>query len=114
MSKNDIDWNIKHGSSVTLDGSQFSGFKAGDTIKVSNTSDSNGIYTITGGSSTTITLEDPYQKQLDDLNKKFDKIMDRLAILDDPDPEQLEKNRSLKKAYEKYKMLEALAGAKDE
>lgn len=112
MSKDD--WQVTNKGNITLDGINFGGFKPGDSIQVSNTSDSNGIYTIKSGSSTTITLEDPYQEQIDDLNRKFDKIMDRLAIIDDPDPEQLEKNRSLKKAYEKYKMLEALAGVKDE
>jgi len=114
MSKNSTDWTTKYGSSVTLDGTQFGGFKAGDTIKVSNSSDSDGIYTITAGSSTTLNVVDPYQLQLDELNKKFDKIMDRLAILDDPDPEKLEKSKALKKAYEHYKMLEKLAGLDDE
>ena len=37
-------------------------------------------------------------------------IEDRLAILADPDPEKLEKFHALKKAYDHYKMLEALIG----
>lgn len=42
--------------------------------------------------------------------KTLDKIADRLAILEDPDPKKLEKYAALKKAYENYKMLERLIG----
>ena len=84
-----------------------SGIQAGDWITTTS-----GTYTISNTTDTTLTIEDPYQKQIDKLEEKFDKIMERLAILDDPDPEQLAKNKSLKRAYEKYKMLETLAGAK--
>jgi hypothetical protein len=40
----------------------------------------------------------------------LDKIQDRLAILDDPSPEKLEKHAALKKAYDNYKLLEKLIG----
>ena len=40
----------------------------------------------------------------------LDKIQDRLAILDEPSPEKLEKHAALKKAYEQYKLLEKLIG----
>lgn len=42
--------------------------------------------------------------------KTLDKIEDRLAILQDPDPEKLKKFAALKKAYDNYKMLERLIG----
>jgi hypothetical protein len=40
----------------------------------------------------------------------LDKIQDRLAILDEPSLEKLEKHAALKKAYEQYKLLEKLIG----
>jgi hypothetical protein len=40
----------------------------------------------------------------------LDKIQDRLAILDEPDPEKLEKHAALKKAYDHYKLMEKLIG----
>ncbi len=44
------------------------------------------------------------------LEKMFQKIEDRLAILQDPDPAKLEKYSALKKAYDHYKTLERLIG----
>ncbi len=44
------------------------------------------------------------------LEKMLQKIEDRLAILQDPDPAKLEKYAALKKAYEHYKTLERLIG----
>jgi hypothetical protein len=44
------------------------------------------------------------------LEKMFQKIEDRLAILQDPDPAKLEKYAALKKAYDHYKTLERLIG----
>lgn len=44
------------------------------------------------------------------LLKTLDAIQSRLAILDDPSPEKLEKYVALKKAYEHYKLLEKLIG----
>jgi len=40
----------------------------------------------------------------------LDKIQDRLAIIDEPSPEKLEKHAALKKAYDHYKLLEKLIG----
>ena len=37
-------------------------------------------------------------------------IEDRLAIIQDPDPEKLKKFAALKKAYDNYKLLEKLIG----
>lgn len=99
-------------NSITLDGYSFSGFEPGDTINVNSSDSTDGIYTITDMNSTTFTIKDIYKDRLDELDEKFDKIMERLAILDEPDSDQLEKNRALKKAYDHYKFVEALAGAK--
>jgi len=40
----------------------------------------------------------------------LEKIEDRLAILQEPDPEKLKKFAALKKAYDNYKLLEKLIG----
>jgi hypothetical protein len=40
----------------------------------------------------------------------LDKIQDRLAIIDEPSLEKLEKHAALKKAYDHYKLLEKLIG----
>lgn len=42
------------------------------------------------------------------LEKTLESIQERLAILDDPNPEKLKKYAALKKAYEQYKLLEKL------
>ena len=44
------------------------------------------------------------------LGKLLEKIEDRLAILQEPDVEKLEKFAALKKAYDHYKTLERLIG----
>lgn len=43
-----------------------------------------------------------------DVAKLFEKIEDRLAILQEPDPAKLEKFAALRKAYDNYKLLEKL------
>lgn len=48
-----------------------------------------------------------------DLVKMLEKIEDRLAILT-PDPVKLAKFEALKKAYDNYKMLEALCQVEDD
>ena len=44
------------------------------------------------------------------LEKMLTTIEDRLAIIQEPDPEKLEKFAALKKAYDHYKLLEKLIG----
>lgn len=44
------------------------------------------------------------------LGKLLEKIEDRLAILQEPSQEKLEKFAALKKAYEHYKLMETLIG----
>jgi hypothetical protein len=87
----------------------------GDYITISGADNSNnGTYTITDWNTTSFTIRDPYAERMDDIERKLDKVMERLGVLDDPDPETLEKSKALKKAYDHYKMLEKLAGAKDD
>jgi hypothetical protein len=44
------------------------------------------------------------------LGNLLEKIEDRLAILEEPNPEKLKKFAALKKAYDNYKLLEKLIG----
>ena len=48
------------------------------------------------------------------LEKMVEKIADRLAVLDEPDPEKLEQFKTLKDAYTKYKFIEGLCGEKEQ
>jgi len=60
-----------------------------------------------------ISIDPKLLAKIDKMDRNFETIMERLAILDEPRPEQLEKFKQLKVAYEKYKFLEELCG-KDE
>ena len=44
------------------------------------------------------------------LKDHMQKVNERLAILEDPDPKKLEKFKALREAYEHYKVLDALCG----
>lgn len=57
-----------------------------------------------------ISIDPKLLKKIDKMDRNFETIMERLAILDEPKPEQLEKFKTLKAAYEKYKFLEELCG----
>jgi hypothetical protein len=43
----------------------------------------------------------------------LEKIQQRLAILETPDPKKLEKHAALKKAYDQYVMLEKLINSEE-
>jgi len=93
------------------------GLSAGDWITVSGTNSSDGVYTINNTSAHTITVNDAIsvitEERFRDLEDSVEAIKRRLAILDEPSPETLEKHKILKDAYNKYKMIEALIGEKD-
>ena len=61
-----------------------------------------------------IDTETPEEKRLRKLEEGLEAIKERLAILDDPNPEKLEKHKMLRDAYNKYKMIEKLIGDNDE
>ena len=50
--------------------------------------------------------------RMDRLERMVDKIADRLAVLDDPDPEKLAQFETLREAYNKYKFVDTLCGEK--
>jgi len=52
------------------------------------------------------------EERFADLEDSVEAIKDRLAILDEPDPEKLKQHKILRDAYKKYKMIEALVGEK--
>ena len=54
------------------------------------------------------------ESRMDRLERMIETIADRLAVLDEPDPEKLEQFKTLKDAYTKYKFVEGLGGQKKE
>lgn len=44
------------------------------------------------------------------LERNMEKVMERLAILEEPDPKRLEEFKTLKEAYDKYKFIDGLCG----
>ncbi len=53
-------------------------------------------------------------ERIDRIEKNNEKIMERLAILEDPSPEQLEQFKALKDLHDKYKFVESLCEGKDD
>ncbi len=53
-------------------------------------------------------------ERIDRIEKINEKIMERLAILEDPSPEQLEQFQVLKDLHDKYKFVESLCEGKDD
>ena len=53
-------------------------------------------------------------KRLDRMEKMLEKICERLAILEEPDPKRLEEFKQLQDAYNKYKFLDELCGPHDD
>ena len=60
-----------------------------------------------------VSIDPKLLEKIDRMDRNLETVMERLAVLDVPNPEQLKKFKTLKKAYEKYKFLEELCG-KDE
>ncbi len=48
------------------------------------------------------------------LIERLETVEKKLAILEDPTPEQLEQNKMLEDAYKKYKFIEGLSEGKDD
>jgi hypothetical protein len=53
------------------------------------------------------------RERLDRMERMLEKVCDRLAILDEPDPERLEAFKQLQEAYKKYKFVDELCGPHD-
>ena len=108
--------NMTYGNITTGIGSIGSG---GYIFHTSNTANNiwTGGPTITTGSSTPglhVSSDAEFEGDIKwkgrSLGKMLEKIEDRLAIIQDPDPVKLEKFKALKKAYDNYKLLEKLIG----
>ena len=52
--------------------------------------------------------------RVDLLIERLEAVEKKLAILEDPTPEQLEKHKMLKEVYTKYKFIEGLCSEEDE
>ena len=81
-------------------GGSYSSYTSANSITISDIQDA-------------VSIDPKLLEKIDKMERNYETIMERLAILDDPNPEQLEKFKQLKMAYEKYKFLEELCG-KDE
>jgi hypothetical protein len=92
-------------------------------VYTTNNTGANGAYLYSNSTAPTWTTSNPGLHVQGDANfesdikwkgrslgKLLEKIEDRLAILQEPDPERLEKFAALKKAYDHYKTLERLIG----
>jgi hypothetical protein len=92
-------------------------------VYTTNNTGASGGYLYSNGAATIWTTSNPGLHVKDDatfegdikwkgrsLGKLLEKIEDRLAILQEPDAEKLEKFAALKKSYDHYKTLERLIG----
>jgi hypothetical protein len=67
-------------------------------------------YTTNVNPNTTLEVTGDLMVKGKNIGNILDKIQDRLAILDEPNLEKLEKHAALKKAYNHYKLMEKLIG----
>ena len=58
----------------------------------------------------TVSIDPTLLEKIDNLERNMEKIMERMAILDEPDPKRLEEFKTLKDLYDKYKFADALCG----
>lgn len=69
-----------------------------------------GVYYPTRSQEATpgISLDPEFIERINRMEKMINKIAERLAVLDDPDPETLARHKMLKEAYMKYLFIEKL------
>jgi hypothetical protein len=60
------------------------------------------------------TDENGIDYKVTELIERLEAVEKRLAILEDPTPEQLENHKMLKEAYTKYKFIEGLCAEEDD
>ena len=90
-------------------------------LTVSNDGADIGDLWVTSDSSTTLyfngdsweDVQSEQENRMERMEKMIEKIADRLAVLEDPDPEKLEQFKTLQDAYTKYKFVEKLCGEKE-
>jgi len=61
-----------------------------------------------------ISISPELMERIDRMERNLDVVMERLTVLDKPNPEKLAKFKQLKVVYEKYKFLEKLCGEDDD
>lgn len=85
-----------------------------NTVSISTASgiSAGSIYTVGAGGSWTFTdlAEDSTHKRLDKIEGVLRKIQDRLAVIEEVD--DIEMKKSLRKAYDKYRMVEDMIDKK--
>ncbi len=60
-----------------------------------------------------VRLDPTVTEAIERLEKNMEKVMERLAILEEPDPKRLEEFKTLREAYDKYKFVDGLCGRKE-
>lgn len=71
-------------------------------------------YTATSFQTEPLSIDPELLKRIDRMERGLEQIMERLAILNDPNPEKLAQHKILRDAYVKYKFLEKLCGQEDD
>ncbi len=61
-----------------------------------------------------ISIDPKLLERIERIERINEKIMERLAILEDPSPEQLKQFKALKDLHDKYKFVESLCEGKDD
>jgi hypothetical protein len=108
-----IDAILSNGTYLSGGSSQnypYGNFTFSSTSALYNTGSSNTWNNTIGSSYPTTEVKGDLVVKGKNINNILDKIQDRLAILDEPNPEKLEKHAALKKAYDHYKLMEKLIG----
>lgn len=90
-------------------------------LTVSNDSADVGDLWVTSDSNTTLyfngnsweDIQTTQENRMEHMEKMIEKIADRLAVLEEPDPEKLAQFKTLQDAYTKYKFIEKLCGEKE-
>ena len=82
-------------------GGSYSSYTSANSITISDIQDA-------------VSIDPKLLAKIEKMDRNFETIMDRLAVLDDPTAEKLERYKMLREAYLKYKFLEKLCNEADE
>jgi hypothetical protein len=87
---------------------------AASTGDIRQSVSSGGPLVYSGATWEEISIDPKLLERIERIEKINEKITERLAILEDPSPEQLEQFKVLKDLHEKYKFVESLCEGKDD
>ena len=72
------------------------------------------VWSGSSGSWQEIGIDPELKESIKRLERNMEKVMERLAILEDPDPKRLEEFKTLQEAYTKYKFVDGLCGKSEQ